>query len=231
MISTSRRRMRWDTTQLRRSQAHQRRAVRGQGDDGRVAAVKAVVASLKAFPVVNLLARRRRPRPQALLQHRLRRPQPTASSSPSSRAPDSKGILEVATDLTATLSKKARDGKLAKAARHRRRDRSRSPRWAGSAEPASRRSSTLPEVAYVPAPQSKVWNSTSLSTPRCSSQPTRASRASSRGRRRPASSSPSRPAPRPPRPRGRARPRPALGRRCWCFRFAQSGRPIPPDVA
>ncbi len=33
---------------------------------------KAVVASLKAYPVVNSLAGRRRPGPQALLQHRLR---------------------------------------------------------------------------------------------------------------------------------------------------------------
>ena len=52
-------------------QAHQRRAVRGQGDDGR-AAGQGRRGLAEGVPGRELLARRRRPGAQALLQHRLR---------------------------------------------------------------------------------------------------------------------------------------------------------------
>ena len=79
--------------------------------------VKACVASLQAVPAVQRLARRRRPRPEALLQHRLRgRHAARASSCRSSRTPTRRASLDIARELTRAVRRGAR--RQAQAGRH-----------------------------------------------------------------------------------------------------------------
>jgi pyruvate dehydrogenase E2 component (dihydrolipoamide acetyltransferase) len=73
--------------------------------------IKASVAALKKFPDGQQLARRRRARAQAVLQHRLRGRHAERARRSGRRNADKKGVLDIARETSATLEE-ARDGKL-----------------------------------------------------------------------------------------------------------------------